>query len=75
MQQELNGMRVHSETDCDTDEMTSMLHSNFDVSASMAGDVPYHEDGRFSSMTRSGRPVIIATNPHREGRYLELRNV
>ncbi|XP_067939382.1 neogenin-like isoform X2 [Watersipora subatra] len=64
---ELNGRRQLSETDNDTDEMTSMLQSNIDVSASMAGDVPYHDDSHFSSMTRSGRPVIIAPNPHREG--------
>ena len=66
-------MRNTSETDADTDELTSMLHqSNFDVSVSMAGDVPYHDDGGFSSMTRSGRPVIIASNPHREGAYIYM---
>ena len=63
------GLSVDRDTDNETDEMTSMLQSNFDVSASMAGDLPYNtggEDGRYSSVNR-GRPVIIASNPHREG--------
>jgi len=47
-----------------------MLQSNFDVSVSLAGDMTYPDDMKFSSLTRSGRPVIIASNPHRDG---ELR--
>ncbi|KAF6024356.1 fra [Bugula neritina] len=63
---ELTGLRLQSETDNETDERTSMLQSNFDVSVSLAGDMTYPDDMKFSSLTRSGRPVIIASNPHRD---------
>lgn len=80
LQHELTGLsRPDADhTDNETDEMTSMLQSNFDVSVSMAGDVPPYtggqvvDDGRYSSVNR-GRPVIIATNPHREGKLLFRR--
>jgi len=52
------------------DEMSSMLQSQFDVSVSMAGDIPYHDEGRYSTLGR--RPVIIAPQPHRDGESITL---
>lgn len=57
----------------DPNESTSMLqsHSQFDMaSASMMGE-PFMDEPRYSTLGRQ-RPVIIAPQQHRDGKFYRL---